>query len=256
MNEKNKRLAFSSRITLSGFGWAILVMVVFCVINVIVFYLISKWPNLVNITQLSKDSPLGIVGAIFTHTEPKHLIGNLYGIFFALFAFIFISQADSKKLRIHGSLGFLCIIFGAGIGANFILYLISFVIARSPSWGASGVIFGVLGLLTTKIILNLRVGYQYMPAGFRDWLHIRSLKKRKKKVSFARKQRMIKTFRNMVSLLFLLMIIWILIDNTVGLILDIDPTIDYLAHELGFVLGAVGSWLFFKKNYVPKPSTS
>lgn len=84
-----------------------------------------------------------LVGATFLH-------GNLIHIFFNAYA---LYALGPESERIYGTPRFLAIYFLAGVGGSVASYLFS----PSPSVGASGAIFGLMGALGVFFYLNRRL---------------------------------------------------------------------------------------------------
>lgn len=106
-----------------------------CVICVIVFVIQTIFPNVTDLLLLSQSNPLEVwryLTAIFLHGSLGHLMYNLFAL--ALFGTILEGIIGSRK--------FFFLFLGAGVFAN--LLSVSFY---SSSLGASGAIFGVIGML-------------------------------------------------------------------------------------------------------------
>jgi len=111
--------------------------VILCIIITIIYIFQLLYPSLTGDfllnSSLLASRPWTIVTAIFLHGSTTHLLSNL----FALGIFGLLLE------RIIGSKKFLVIFFATGIVAN--IFAAAFY---SSSLGASGAIFGIIGVLT------------------------------------------------------------------------------------------------------------
>jgi membrane associated rhomboid family serine protease len=95
--------------------------------------------------------PWTFITSIFLHGDFMHLFFNMFALF--LFGIYLESRVGAKK--------FLFIFFSAGILGNF-AYLITSFNSSVPAVGASGAIFGILGLLAI-LYPTLIVWFGYVP---------------------------------------------------------------------------------------------
>lgn len=140
------------------------VLIAVCIIVFIfeIIFHIDRFFSFVPVDAFNK--PWTFVTSIFLHAyeveDPvtsqsqlylEHLLYNMVALF--LFGIFLESRVGQKK--------FLIIFFSAGILGN-IMYLITSFNSTIPALGASGAIFGILGLLTI-LYPNLVIWFGYVP---------------------------------------------------------------------------------------------
>ncbi len=246
MKEKNRHSLSILRRYLSGFSNVLWALVVFCFINIAIYVLLSIWPNLLNYLWLNKDNPLGIVSAIFTHPTPIHLVYNLIGFGAWSGFFILFSQTKSKMTRIRWGRGFILLSLGAGVCAYLFEYPIYFFITRGPTSGASGMVYGALGVLLAKLLLNT-------PANIQNILYvIRNRSVKKGDLTFPTlKRKRDEVQLNLFSLVTLVAILGYIFIDTAGF-LNVAPHVDVVAHGVGLLVGLFGFQLLFRRDFIGK----
>jgi len=157
----------------------------------------------------------------------------------AALLFIPVSSAYTVRVRRRWSRIFLWLVFLAGIGANVIEYPLTLVGSDFNSWGASGIVYGALGVLFAACIRSL-------PA------HINTLSKerrrtlRRKKKLFDR--RFLKTFPALLTFSLLFSFFWLIFTDPEKF-LSAGPGVDVLAHGFGFLGGFGGAMVLFRFDF-------
>lgn len=243
--EKIKNSLNSINEFLTGFR-SLVWIVVFCLVSVVIYILLLIWPNLLNYLWLSRDHPWGILTSIFTHVELGHLIGNILVFFIGLFLFTLVSQSENIKLRNRWSWGLVMVSFLAGIGANILEYVIGLTRPIGQSWGASGVVYAVLGVITAKSLLSAPTGLHNLANMVSNRGH-----KKHRPISLEQKRKMGEIQSNITSIFFVIAIIGLIIISPAGF-LSVAPHVDVLAHGIGFFMGFLGFWLLFVRDSISK----
>lgn len=219
---------------LAGFRPLGIAFIIFFLINIAVFAVLSIWPGLVEWLWLSADRPWGILTSAFTQVEIGHLASNLQGFIFVVVLFALVNMINPKRVRRRRSRAFLLIVFVAGIGANLIEYPLALANPGDSSWGSSGIVYGGFGVLLASAI-------QTMPA------HLKAISKERRRR--AKKPRLWKVFRydrkslrTMPSILTLALVasFLALIIFDPETFLNVAPGVDVFAHAFGFLLGLIG----------------
>jgi len=132
-----------------------IIVIALIVINVIVFvipYLIRFGPttaqSILTFQQLGWKSNVAIrdgeyyrlVTSAFLHGDILHLFFNMYSLW----------AIGPSILPLFGSTGFALIYFGSAIGGS----LASFILNPSPSLGASGAVFGLIGAYVVVALVS------------------------------------------------------------------------------------------------------
>ena len=227
---------------LAGFRSVGISFIIFSLLNLAIFSLISLHPQLLEILWLSADRPWGILTSAFTHADLPHLASNLEAFTLTALLFIPVSSAYTVRVRRRWSRIFFWLVFLAGIGANVIEYPLTLVGPDFNSWGASGIVYGALGVLLAACIRSL-------PA------HINTLSKerrrarrRKKWRPFRFDRRFLKTFPALVTFSLLFSFFWLIFTDP-GVFLSAGPGIDVFAHGFGFLGGFWGAMVLFRLGF-------
>lgn len=113
--------------------YSVIILAGVCVLFFIIQLAIPSFTDALILDQTSFHQPWRFVASIFLHGSPSHLLYNMFALI--LFGLILENIIGTKK--------FLLIFFLTGIFAN--LVAVNFY---SSSLGASGAIFGIIGVLT------------------------------------------------------------------------------------------------------------
>jgi membrane associated rhomboid family serine protease len=226
----------------AGFRSVGIAFTIFTLLNLAVFSLISLWPGLLDFLMLSADRPWGIVTSNFAHEEFPHLASNLEGFTFAAGFFVIVCLVLKVKDRRRWSRLFLWLVFLSGIVGSVIEYPV-LIVSGDSSWGASGIVYGALGVLLAACIRSLPAHIQLFAKE-----HRRQARKRRKWRMFSR--RSLRTFPSLMSLALLLSFL-VLIFTDPADFLSAAPGIDVLAHGLGFLLGFLPAMVLFRPTFRP-----
>jgi len=219
---------------LTGFHPLSIAFIIFSLLNISVYSLIALHPDLLESLWLSPSTPWGILTSAFTHAELGHLVSNLEGFALSILLFIPVASVHSPSIRRRWSRAFLWLGFVSGIGANLIEYPTTLIGPGSSSWGASGIVYGSLGVVLAGALLSL-------PDHLKTMTKKRSKKKRKLK--FNRKSW--RELRAIFVLSFLIAFLIAILTDTAGF-LNVEPGIDVFAHGVGFLIGMWGGVMTFK----------
>jgi membrane associated rhomboid family serine protease len=234
-----KRASFSRRF--AGFRSVGLAFTIFTLLNLAVFFLISLWPGLLDFLWLSADHPWGIVTSNFVQAELPHLASNLEGFTFAAGFFVIVCLVLKVEDRRRWSRIFLWLVFLSGIVGSAIEYPV-LIKSQDFSWGASGIVYGGLGVLLAACIRSLPAHMQLFAKE-----HRRARKRRKRRVfKFDRKS--LRTFPSLMSFALLLSFL-VLIFTDPANFLSVAPGVDVLAHGLGFLLGFLPAMVLFRPTF-------
>ncbi len=226
--------------TLTDFRPVGIAFAIFLSSNIAVFALVSLFPWMLKWLWLSADRPWGIITSAFTHAELEHLTNNLVGFTFSSVLFVLANAINRPALRRRWAVAFFLLPFIAGIGANAIEYPLV-LLRPSNSWGASGVVYGSIGVLLGSSIRNLPI---YISAISKERRSSRKCKVRGLSKVFR------KSLRNTLYILspaiaatFLL---YIVLDPS-GFLSE-GPNVDVLAHGFGFLIGFLGSMIYQRSS--------
>ncbi len=129
----------------------------FCCFNLIVYFVISRNPSLLESLALTPSQPYGIVTASFAHRDITHLAGNL--VLFSIITVFFMSvnisldlnsRKIASKIFCYGS-------FVAGFvtcAAQFVNWKVNGV-SGTGAYGSSGVVYGAAGILLASAVYNI-----------------------------------------------------------------------------------------------------
>jgi len=229
---------------LAGFHPLATALIIFLITNIAIFTLLSVWPPLLGWLWLSANRPWGIVTSAFTHVDTNHIMNNIEGFVLAVLFFVLINLNNPRKIRRRLSRRFLLLVFMAGIGANLLEYPLALENPGDASWGASGIVYGALGVVLSSAI-------QMLPT------HINVImKERRRWIGRGRRQRILKfnrgSLKTLPSLLafslFISILLMIIFD--MGSFLNVAPDVDVFAHGVGFLLGFIGftAWQFIGRE--------
>jgi membrane associated rhomboid family serine protease len=141
----------------SGFRFIGLTSLVFVVVNLTIFGIVSKCPSLLYDLALSPTHPSGIVTAIFTHYDVVHLASNLIGFTIVGLFFVVLHMPVDLKTRQSFSKIFGLGSFLVGIGTNVIGFGMWGAEGASGTGcaGASGMVYGAMGILLASSVYNI-----------------------------------------------------------------------------------------------------
>lgn len=219
----------AARKHLAGFQGVGTAFTVFALVNVIVYLMISLYPSLLDFLYLSADHPWGILTSAFTHIDLAHLVNNLEGFTFAVLLFLPVVSVYQVRIRRRWSRVFLWLVFLSGICANAIEYPLLIIGPDFNSWGASGVVYGALGVLLAASLLSLPAHIHALAKGRRARRRIKWRPFRYDRYSRA-------SFSALMCFSIILSFLYLIITDAAGF-LSAGPGVDVLAHGLGFLLG-------------------
>jgi len=125
---------------------------VLMIISVIFFIAELFQPTLLHLLSSAEATPWGVVTSIFVHWPLEHLLLNIAGIGVSTFLLIEIVLFNSETNPIKVSLFFCLCPFVSGVAAN-ILFLA--FLPKSTSYGASGVLYAMEGVLIFASLLSI-----------------------------------------------------------------------------------------------------
>ena len=224
----------------AGFRSVELAFTIFTLLNLVVFFLISLWPGLLDWLWLSADHPWGIVTSNFVQAELPHLAGNLEGFTLATAFFVIVCLVLKVKNRRRWSRVFLWLVFLSGIVGGAIEYLLMPVSSSPPSYGASGIVYGALGVLLAACLRSLPAQMRALAKEHRRWT-----RKRRKWGLFRVDRKSLRTFPSLMSFTILISFLLLIFTDPWDF-LSAGPGVDVLAHGLGFLLGFLPAMVFFK----------
>ncbi|KUO39118.1 MAG: hypothetical protein AVW05_02215 [Hadesarchaea archaeon DG-33] len=227
---------------LVGFKSVGLAFIIFSLVNLAIFGLVALHPPLLEGLWLSADRPWGILTSAFTHADLPHLASNLEGFTLAALLFIPVSFAYPTRVRRRWSRIFFWLVFLAGIGANVIEYPLTLVGPDFNSWGASGIVYGALGVLFAACLQSLPVHLKTLSK------ERRRSRRRKKWRPFRFDRRFMKTFPALVTFSLLLSFFWLIFTDP-RVFLSAGPGIDVFAHGFGFLGGFGGAMVLFRFDF-------
>ncbi len=141
----------------AGYRFIEKTLVFFCCFNLIVYFVISGNPSLLEYLALTPSQPYGVVTANFAHRDINHLAGNtvLFVIMTAFFMSVNISldlnsRRIASKIFCYGS-------FAVGIAtcaAQFLNWKMN-GISGIGAYGSSGVVYGAAGILLASAVYNI-----------------------------------------------------------------------------------------------------
>jgi hypothetical protein len=146
LSEIRKRLADFREVGLA--------LILFYVLNLVLFAAIRTRPNLLEYLSLSPQRPWGIVTSVFVHEEFfGHLFGNL--LFFGLYCVAFVATnwpCDAETRRFSSKL-FLWLVFLSGFLANTIVFF-RWPAGVKQAFG-SGVVYAAGGAWFASLLFGL-----------------------------------------------------------------------------------------------------
>ncbi len=218
----------------AGFGPLATASALFLAPNIAVFLLLQIRPGLIEWLWLAADRPWGIVTSAFTHLDVDHILSNIIGYAVSVVFLLISSQILTRRRRRDVSRRFLWLIFIAGIGANLIEYPLSLSSPSDHSWGASGVVYGSLGVALASAVLLL-------PAHLNNISRSRRRRARRPRGWRALRfdRRSMRAFPSLFALSMVISILATLLFDA-GSFLNVAPGIDFFAHGVGFLLGFFG----------------
>ena len=219
---------------LSGFRPLALAFIVFSLINILIYLLITLYPPLLEMLWLSTSTPWGIITSAFTHAELGHLVNNLQGFTVAVILFVPEVSVYMTDIRRRYSAVFLRMVFISGILVNLLEYPLLLTRPGFSSWGASGIVYGSLGVLLAACMRSLPAHLRTMPR-----------KKRGRKPGFRFDRGFWKGFRSLLAVSLLLAFLVMIFTDTAGF-LSVAPGVDVFAHGFGFLISLGGAMVLFR----------
>lgn len=228
---------------LAGFRSVGIAFTLFSLLNLALFVLISLHPPLLEVLWLSVDRPWGILTSAFTHEDLGHLVSNLEGFVLAIGLFVVVSRVNPVRVRKRWSRAFLWLVFVAGFAANATEYPLLLWDQNYNSWGASGIVYGALGVL-------LAASLSSFPS------HVRAIARERRR--WARKRRkwgLFKFDRISLTILPALTCIAVIISLLLPIFTDPEgflgarPGVDVWAHGVGFLFGFLGAMALLKFRF-------
>ncbi|MGC8817381.1 MAG: rhomboid family intramembrane serine protease [Candidatus Hadarchaeum sp.] len=214
---------------LSGFRPVFTALLIFLTLNFSFFAVLFLYPSLLDWLWLSADRPWGILTSVFSHVDLEHIFSNVAGFIFASALFILINLRKSRQTRHRLSRRFLLLAFLAGIGANVLEYPFLLTSLKS-AYGASGVVYGALGIVLSCAIQDLPDNFRFLMRG-RQRLAGR---RRKRVLRFSAIG--VKFYSSLMSLSLVISLL-ILVVLDVSSFLSVAPGVDVFAHGVGFLIG-------------------
>jgi len=192
--------------------------IIFYLVTLAIFLLITWHPPLLDWLKLSANRPWGIVTSAFVHVDLDHLLGNL--IFFSLWTTIFVgvNLPRDAETRRFSSRVFLLLIFLSGFLANTIVlfgWLASGV--SKNAWGASGIVYAVAGVCLASTIGNFSDYWRGLFGPGIFW---------KKLVNLS------------WAAFIMVLLVWYVIQDPRAF-LNVAPEVNVYAHFWGFFLGFI-----------------
>ncbi len=229
--------------SLAGFGPVKKAILIFTLLNALVFIPVTLSKSLYSSLALSVQQPWGVMTSIFVHDGPLHLLGNLVGFALWTAMFIVMHLLDAEEQRFSASRVFLWSVFAVGVITNAIEIVVWWSIGSAErSVGASGMVYAALGLAFASALFH----FSKNVSRFGRKLGKITVKKAKHKGMDWHTLKISAVGALTPGLLF---------GGTALIILaprdffSAGPRIDVLGHALGFLLGfAFASIKFFIKN--------
>jgi len=223
----------------AGFRSVGLALTLFIFLNIAIFSLISIWPELLDWLWLSADHPWGIVTSNFVQAELPHLASNLEGFTLAAGLFVVVCTLWRVRVRRRWSRVFLWLVFLSGIVGSAIEYPL-LIESQDVSWGASGIVYGALGVLLAACLRSLPAQIKALAKEHRRWE-----RKRRKLGLFRFDRKSLRTFPSLMSLTILISFLLLIFIDPADF-LSAGPGVDVIAHGLGFLLGFLPAMVFFR----------
>lgn len=240
----------------AGFRSVGIAFTIFTLLNIAVFCMILLWPpvsqeepGLLGWLWLSTDRPWGIITSNFANFSPQgpsylHLVGNLEGLMTTAGFFVIVCSVLKVRDRNRWSRVFFWLVFLSGIIGSAIEYPM-LVISGERSWGASGMVYGALGVLLAACIRSLPAQMSALAKEHRS----RRRRRRKWKL-FGFDRRSLRTLPSLLSLALLLAFLVLILTDPAGF-LSVAPGVDVTAHGLGFLLGFLPAMVLLKPTLHP-----
>jgi membrane associated rhomboid family serine protease len=216
--------------------------IVFSLLNLAIFTLISLHPPLLRDLWLSDDRPWGILTSVFTHADPDHIVSNLLGFVLASGLFAVVSAVNSVEGRRRWSRVFLWLVFLSGFVANVIQYPWLLWHPDFNSWGASGIVYGAFGVLLAASLRSVPAHLHVIAREHRRWTG-----KRRRRRLFKFDRGSLATLPGLVCLAVVTSFLLSIFTNP-GEFLGVGPGVNVLAHGLGFLIGFLGATALFSSR--------
>jgi len=129
------------------------ILIAVCVVVFALEFVMPLMDEYAFVPALAYEKPWTFITSVFLHADLQHLFFNM----FALFVFgLYLEPRVSRKQ-------FLFIFFAAGFMGN-VAYMLNSPAGTVPAVGASGAIYGIMGLLAILYpTLIVYIGYMPMP---------------------------------------------------------------------------------------------
>lgn len=224
--------------SLSGFRFLSLALVVFVLLNLGIFGVVSSYPSALTNLAVTPDNPAGILTANFTHYDAGHLTNNLVGFVILSTFFVAVNLSASPGSKRRSSKIFVLGSVLAGVVAcafQFGLWLLTGT-SDIGAVGASGIVYGAAGILLASSIYNF----------FGQVRDFRAL--RQDYYGSASPKLFIATSFSITTTAFFTYLA--LFETNVFFL--VSPNVAWIPHEIGFVSGFLVTLLLFFVLRSPK----
>ncbi|MGQ9788882.1 MAG: rhomboid family intramembrane serine protease [Candidatus Hadarchaeaceae archaeon] len=218
---------------LVGFHPILKALLIFLVLNSGAFIVLSSWPFLLRWLWLSADRPWGILTSAFSHVDLDHFFSNAVGFTFAAALFVLVNLNKSEKARRRVSNRFLLLVFVAGIAANLLKYPFFLVRTGKPSYGASGIVYGALGIVFSCALHDLHSNIKFIARKRR-----RLAGRKKRRRGFRFDIGTINFFSSLFGISVVICTLFLVLFDISGF-LNVAPDVDVFAHGIGFLIGLI-----------------
>jgi len=228
---------------LFDFRFLVLAIALFLLSNLVMFFVTSSYPELIKVLWLSADKPWGIFTAAFVHKDASHLAGNIVYFLISSIFFVLSNIPQEREGRSFYSKVFLLLVFFSGILWN----AIEFFVWRRPSsitefggYGASGVVYGAIGICTASALVNFAAALRK---------YFRSLKASNREIAKP------DLFSLLVNLMILILILALELVAPESF-LAAGPETNIFAHFGGFAIGFIFASILFYKHSICRGENS
>ena len=190
--------------------------------SVLFFVAELSQPYLLHLLSSSRTTPWGVVTSIFVHWPFEHLLLNIAGIGVSTFLLIEIVLFNSETNPIKVSWFFCLCPFVSGVAAN-ILFLA--FLPKSTSYGASGVLYAMEGVLIFASLLSI----------FRTMSYVKV-----RTYFFRRRYQLHFLYHIFIFLFYFLQIIFY-----PSLFLNVQQGVNVFTHSVSLLLGLFATLLYY-----------
>jgi len=209
---------------IGGYRPLLSVTVGFIAINSIIYILVSLWPSLVDLLCLSSTTPWGIVTSIILHADLNHLLNNLRVFLVVAILLWGVLYVYPPQTRRKWCTAFMLIVAASGVGANVVKYLLLTIGRGLRSWGASGIVYGGMGVLLAVAVSSLD----------------RQIARIKRKRLIARKKHALGDITEKCLSLTSILVVAVMLSGIffdAGGFFGTSAGVDVFSHEMGFLIG-------------------